>query len=680
MTTRIVLPQLILTALLFAQPAQAQHGWPVEPTNTEHPIGNSFGEFQNYAGVYQHTGIDILVTPRLDAAGNVDATAPWIVAAVGGTVSFRSDVAASMYNGTTLDGTDGITYRYWHLQSGSYDASYVLNTNNGTAVAAGDRIAQIVRWVCDYHHLHYDLQNATSFLSPLAGITPNPDSLAPEIASLGLGQPGTRPWTQYTPAAPGACVIVSGDVDVVPQLRDRDDAGSTLAGAATVGTYDLRWRACPDGSPSCPWLATHRLDDMPLAWGTGGNADSAAQFSLNSPWVSDTNYCAAAWAYPVVSHWSAGAPSAATHWSTAGLPNGAYSVSVEATDFVGNVTTRSVHACVQNGPGCVTDLTIRDGTDDTGAVPYGGSPFWLSPDITANPGTADENYNIRLGAANAIDVRVWNTGSCTLPAGTTYQVCAGWDQPSGSVPYPLPAGHQIGCQTQTVPAGGWAPGTSQVATFSWTPDATTVPQGHHCLVAWTDTATDPVRNTSSVVLDANRAQRNIAFQAPPAPGAPGFADFWVNPLEGVRERVLEVRFKFSGPRPNLRTARLHLPPGLEVRSVSGAEILTGYKGGRPEVACVEPSKKACASHCTSLQDAHKRGCTVVLGGIGPWSRVRLEGLRVGRPTRVQLEVWTEDKAAPGEFFDADIVELGASGDQRLERIGGLTLRFERRRR
>jgi hypothetical protein len=681
MTTRILMLQAIVTALLFAAPASAQHGWPVEPVNAEHPIGNSFGEFQNFGGVYQHTGIDILVAPRLDAAGLVDASAPWIVATVGGTVNSLSDVVGTMYNGTVLAGTDGVTYRYWHLQNGSYDANYVLAFNNGTAVAAGDHIAQIVRWVCDFHHLHYDLQNATSFLNPLADITPNPDPLAPEIASIGLGQPGTNPWTQFAVAAPGACTVVSGDVDVVPQLRDRDDASSTLAGADTVGTYDTRWRACPDGTPSCPWIATRRLDDMPLAWGTAGNAGSTAQFSITSPWVSDSNYCAATWAYPVVSHWAGGAPSATTHWATAGLPNGAYSVSVEATDFAGNVSVRNVHTCVQNGPGCTTDLTIRDGTDDAGAVPYGGWPFWLSPDITANAGTPDENYNIRLGAANAIDVRVWNTGSCTLPAGATYQVCAGWDQPSGSVPYPLPAGHQIGCQTQTVPAGGWAPGTSLVTSFIWTPDATVVPQGHHCLVAWADSSTDPVRNTSSVVLDGNRAQRNIAFQAPPSPGAPGFADFWVNPLEGVRDRVLELRFKFSGPRPNLRSARLHIPPGLEVRGVSGAEVVGGYRGDRPEVACKESKESPCGGRCGSLQDAHQRGCTVILGGIGPWSRVRLEGLKLTRRTRLQLEVWTESKSGHGEFIDADIVELGTWGEQKqLEHIGGVTLRFEHRRR
>lgn len=672
---------VIVTTILLAGTANAQHGWPVESSNADHPMGNSFGEFQNFGGVYQHTGIDILVTPRFTITGTVDATAPWVVASVGGTVTALGDAANTNYNGTIISGTDGITYRYWHIQNGSYDANYVLAFNNGTAVAAGNQIAQIVRWGCDFHHLHYDLQNATSFLSPLATITPNPDLMPTEISSVGLGQPGTSPWAQFTPAAPGACTVVSGDVDVVPQLRDRDDAGSTLTGAATLGTYDLRWRACPDGTPNCTWLTTHRFDDMPLAWGSAANIGSAAQFSTASPWISDSNYCAATWLYPVPTHWAAGAPSALTHWATAGLPNGSYSVSVEATDFAGNVSVRNVHACVQNGAGCTTDLTVRDGTDDTGAVPYSGTPFWLSPDITANAGTPDENINIKLGAPNPIDVRVWNTGTCTLPAGTTYQVCAGWDQPSGSVPYPLPAGQQIGCQTVTVPAGGWAPGASQVTSFTWTPDATAVPDGHHCLVAWTATASDPIHNTSSVVLDGNRAQRNIAFLAPPSPMAPGFAEFWVNPLKGVRNRIVELRFKFSGARPSLRAARLHVPPGIEVHTVSGAEVMGTYVGDKPKTTCSEKAGTRCGRGCASLADARKGGCTVILGGIGPWSRVRLEGVNPSNRTRLQLEIWTEHKLGPGEFIDAEIVELGAYGESaERERIGGLTLRFQHLRR
>jgi hypothetical protein len=60
------------------------HGWPIEPADIEHPIGNSLGEFQSFNGVYQHTGIDIFTTPYITSAGNEDAGAPWVVVTVGG--------------------------------------------------------------------------------------------------------------------------------------------------------------------------------------------------------------------------------------------------------------------------------------------------------------------------------------------------------------------------------------------------------------------------------------------------------------------------------------------------------------------------------------------------------------------------------------------------------------------
>src|SRR5262249_16805005 len=130
---------------------------------------------------------------------------------------------------------------------------------------------------------------------------------------------------------------------------------------------------------------------------------------------------------------------------------------------------------------------------------------------TANAGTADENVNVREATSNTVDVRVWNRGGCSLPATTTYSVCLGWSPPSASIPFPLPPSPTIPCKTETVPAGGWPPGTSRTTTFNWTPAANSLPAGHACLVAWSSITGDLPLNTASVVLDNNRAQRNIAF-------------------------------------------------------------------------------------------------------------------------------------------------------------------------
>ena len=89
-------------ALLTPNPACAQHGWPIAPPGTERPIGNSFGEFQDFSGIYQHTGIDILTPPMLRPNGTEDPAAPWVITTVGGTVTFLSDDPGTRYNGVRI--------------------------------------------------------------------------------------------------------------------------------------------------------------------------------------------------------------------------------------------------------------------------------------------------------------------------------------------------------------------------------------------------------------------------------------------------------------------------------------------------------------------------------------------------------------------------------------------------
>jgi hypothetical protein len=638
-----------LFLLIAVTPALAQHGWPMDPMNSEHPIGNSFGEFQDFGGVYQHEGIDILGTPKFRSDGTEDASVPWVRVTVTGTVSYLSDNASTTQNGTTIQGADGVTYRYWHLEHNSYHVDYVNHYNNGTAVAATDRIAKLYHWSCNFHHLHYDLTSGSNRLNPLADITPNPDPDLPQVEAIGFAQNNSNPWVQFNPVSAGGCTVVSSATDIIAQIRDRDDAGSTLNGAATQWVHNVRWRACPDSAPACGWQTTHAFDNMPTAWGVSGNASSSAYFSNRTPWDSSSNYCAATWLYGVVTNFSGGTPNVAGAWDTsaATVPDGSYSISVEATDFAGNVRVLNTRACVQNGPGCTTELMIRDATDDIGAIPYLGGNWWLSPDITANPGTADEDHNINVGVTNPIEVRVWNHGSCNLSAGTTYTVCLGWGLPSSTVPYPLPAGQNIGCVPETVPAGGWAVGTARVTTFTWTPASGSIPLGHHCLVAWVDTAQDGVLNTAAVNWDDNRAQQNITFKAAPAPGVPGQSSFWINPQEMIEERSLVMRFKFSERWPMLAKVRLHVAPGLSIGDVVGGEITDGDEGYEWTIE-----------------------------GIDPFGELRLEDIWVQEPVRLTVEVYFEEQMQEQQFLDVEIMEYGLLRNHpEVTPVGGLTLRF-----
>jgi len=494
--------------------AAQTHGWPVEPADQEHPIGNNLGEFWiGSQGPYQHTGLDILATPYPDPA------APWVVATVAGEVTWVNDSdMTGLSNLIRVKDANGIEYRYQHLAFGTFLAKFAGPFLAGRTVIAGEQLARVAPFGCAaYSHLHYDLlQDTAKYLNPLARIVPNPDGVPPRVLDIGLAARGSLPWSEFAPPAKNACTVVNGNVDIIAQLNDRDDAGSTLIGAGNVGVHHLRWRVCPDGTPVCSnWNDTHPFDDMPKAWDRSGNTATPKQFSTTPDWVSTADACSneVDKTFSVVTGLASG-------WNTTTSPDGSYTVSVEATDFSGNKTTSTAHACVQNGTACTTDLTIRDGDNDHGATPFLDSPFWLSPDIKVNRGTVDEDRNIKVGRVNVVEVQVQNTGSCTLPVATTYNVCLGWSPPSDSVPHPLPASQTVDCQPQVVAGADWLPGTGRLTSFSWTPAAGSLPLGDNSLVAWSDLPADPVQSTPSAPLDNNRAQRNITFAASPEPLPP----------------------------------------------------------------------------------------------------------------------------------------------------------------
>ena len=675
---------LVATATILPGHVMAQHGWPVEPGNADHPMGNSSGEF--YSSL-QHVGIDLMELPMYDSTGAVDASAPWIIVTVAGTPSVLSDsaAAATRYNHTHINptsATDPAEYVYYHIEGGSFDADYVNAFNNGTAVAAGDEIGMIVRWsTCNFHHLHYELDDGVNYLNPLADITPNPDDAAPHLEGIHFAQDNSNPWVSFGPVGGEACTVVSGPVDILAEGGDRDEAGAALGGAGHLWVYNVRWRACPDTNPDCAWQETRPFDNIPHGWYASGNAATRAQFSTRAPYESNSSFCDAGWDYNIVTNYIAGAVDAAGNWNTTAITDGSYSVSVEMEDFAGNKTTRNRRACVQNTSACTTELSMRDANDDYGAIPYEGPRWWVSPDITANAGTADEDRNINVGAANPIELRVWNNGSCDLPAGTSYDVCLGWGPPSGSVAHPLPAAQQIDCETDTVPAGGWAVGTSRTTTITWTPDPDLVPLGHHCLVAWVDMATDdPVRNTPSVREDDNRVQQNITFQTAPEPGsgAPAYSSFWINPQRMIDKRSIELRIRHSGNESTLSDVRLHVAPGLVVDRIIGGGILGGYLGDKPRDPCKLDPKEHHELACGPWKDGERAGMTRVIGGIDPNGRLLLEGISVlSEPVRLTLEVTADDNARKGQYVDIEVLEYGVlSNEESVKPVGGLTIRFE----
>jgi hypothetical protein len=586
--------------------------------------------------------------------------------------------------GTDIKVVDSVTglqriYRYYHLTYQSYDADFYAHYLAREPIESGKPINRVGPWSCNYNHLHYDMYDLDTQGAPLEYVNPlkeiraavRPDTVAPDIfGDIGLVPHGTR-WGNFTTAG-GWCTVVKGSVDIVAHLRDRDEAGSPLPGATNVGVFNLRWRACSSADPNCPWKPTYVFERMPVRWGDDRpSAQAEQQFSTTPPFKSDFNVCPApdsSGNIPVNQTYMVATSTPSSSWNTAdaSVPNGLYAVSVEASDVTGNATTSSINACVQN-PAC-KDLSIRDAEDDVGTIPYAGVPFHLSPDITLNPGTPDENQNVRLGVSNTIEVQVWNRGACNLPANTTYEVCLAWNPPSPTIPFPLPANQLVSCKSETVPATGWAPGTSRKTTLNWVPVGTDVPSGHACLVAWSNMSGDSTQMTSSVVLDNNRAQRNVMFVPLPQPGTMSTAAFWEYPLGDVPERNIDISFHptGSGALPDMY---LVLPPTVRVRELANARVISSFRG--PIESCVTGDYERCIQLCPGPGQA----CMQLIGGFDPSDVIHLKGVRVAEPTKLLFMVTVPRTTQAVSTFEAVVVEGAAPAGRPPYPIGGLTLRF-----
>lgn len=387
---------LLVASVISTDADAGEHDWPIQPVNQEHPLGAALGEFQDTREpsprAFQHTGLDILAPPCVGSCSppcvnaTDDATDPCVFVTVGGTVDVGTtipDDSANVQGGQLqvkvehIDAPEIVavntrrTYRYVHLEHDSYLANFMAMYKKFDAVSSGIAVARVNPYSCgSYSHMHYDILERDAFgnlkyLNPLADLDANADQQPPEVFDVNFAVHGTNPWIPLNTKV-GTCTVVKGNVDIVAQLLDRNDVGSPLPGATNIGVYGLRWRVCP-GATSCstPWNSTHVFSDMPSQWEGFGNPDTAKQFSTACPWKSNFDECSTAMnACSISASQCSSTPTACSNavnetfmvatsspsasWDTTAVPDGSYAVSVEASDFAGNKTTKSVQACVQN--------------------------------------------------------------------------------------------------------------------------------------------------------------------------------------------------------------------------------------------------------------------------------------------------------------------------------------------
>ena len=230
---------LILTILLWhcTPSPPPPTSWPVNPVNSEHEIGNSAGEFQQYGSkpARIHDGLDIMIKPA-----HPDPSSPDLKAVREGRLWFFRDPVGDrpLYHGLILNVGD-IKYRYGHVDENSIPSSFPPSFTTGgegaaVTVTAGQNIGKVVGWPdCDYHHIHFEIvtKDLSIYFNPLLFLQPRDDDSNPKVRNIRFFKQ-VDPTIEFTIGTP---IQVLGSVDIVAEIHD------TIFSTRHTGIYSFSY-------------------------------------------------------------------------------------------------------------------------------------------------------------------------------------------------------------------------------------------------------------------------------------------------------------------------------------------------------------------------------------------------------------------------------------------------------
>ncbi len=376
---------VVLATVIFlaAVPALAID-WPLYPENQPHPLGNSYGEYQNYgSGPYFHPGIDILDVP----GGPVFAIQSGYVKAVlttGGELYWRVAIGDS----PGAEPCDG--WLYAHLEE------FSIAVLEGEYVNEGQYLGDLVSWpVANFHHLHFSkisnsgqpwASNWDFIGNPLEEIEVRPELDPPVFSMVNGGVPfAFCPNNTHTYFATGA--TLSGPVDIIARVADK------------VGhpTWELT-----------PYMVTYEVYDDTFSTGpivgniaTGflfWNSNYGVTFQDDATYDTRGDYDARDYYY-IVTNTDGDSIVEPTDidgaWHTEQFANGPWWVKVSAYDLGGNVTSESMQVTTENFFELPVTVAPCDGDPDSSGTTITapgilGQPHWVtnSDGACAIPGMA----------------------------------------------------------------------------------------------------------------------------------------------------------------------------------------------------------------------------------------------------------------------------------------------------
>ncbi|MCS7258121.1 MAG: M23 family metallopeptidase [candidate division WOR-3 bacterium] len=359
--------------------------WPLSPTDSIHPLGNNWGEFQNYGGSsYYHPGIDILspyipnVAVYAVKRGYVKA---WLT--TGNYLYWRLAIADSSL--TYADSCDA--YLYAHIDSARY------HKNIGDTVEVGELIGYLVYWPIDsahFHHLHFakirdrgaiwPVADWAFIFNPLLNMIPNIDTIAPvfENASgnflFAFCRNNTSNYLVPT--------NLHGDVDIIAKIYDK----------FSRSTGDTIWdRLIPlkieyeiSGPQSIPrqlsFIFNKRIppnNTINVVYKEDNICRSRGDYDYRDYYFIVTNTDGDS----IIETTDAG-----FCWRTTEFPNGTYWIKVYASDASNNVTVCSMPVVVNNSPGIsIEEPKVNELLDQGQIYNIAGKKISYNT-LNANPG------------------------------------------------------------------------------------------------------------------------------------------------------------------------------------------------------------------------------------------------------------------------------------------------------
>ncbi len=347
--------------------------WPIPPLDSVHPLGNNWGNYQNYGGGgYFHNGIDI-ITPHQQGAEVRAVANGWVKA--WGTIQEELHYRLAVCDSPPTYTGRAPGWLYAHIDPARY------HKNLGDEVGEGELIGYLVPWpVTGFDHLHFARISDTGAFwqrfpnptwwfiqNPLTLITPNHDLSPPVFLNARPGQRfafcRNNTSTYLSPTA------LNGDVDIIAKIYDKTGftTGDTIWDRLAPYLIEYSVKSA-GGTTVIPWCTAlvfaGQLDAslVGVVYKQDNTCRSRGDYSNRDYYYIITN--------------SDGdslieATDTAGTWATAAVPDGNYWIIVRTGDIAGNtaidsmmVTTNNGVPIVEHHPALLTaPLTVRPTPD-----------------------------------------------------------------------------------------------------------------------------------------------------------------------------------------------------------------------------------------------------------------------------------------------------------------------------